>query len=358
MRTLKENTGNERKSSFNVTAGGNFLKVDVVQQGVKDITTISFAGIEWMDRNVGATVRSNLSGSRDIKSYGYLYQWGRNIPFPVEGEVETIAGPLTPAEAMATDKFIVNNGGTQDWNSQGIEGTHEDYWDTITSNPCPSGYRLPTYSEIEHILPYRLASLMYAKGRQNRSINKVDGTKYQYVGFGTGAITDFVSVSGIRGIKYQGTEDAFHIRWEYHNDGGVKTPDPNNGDVNYIAGGQNIVRISYIDGDASSDYPAMADADEFWNTHTPEQDLYFACAGRRDADGKVAETGVSAFYWSRSMYKGNNTMNAFSSGLFYFRPAGKYMLMVAPAIGTADVYTKTEAYGYRNQAFPIRCVKE
>lgn len=358
VRALKENKDNERKSSFNVTAGGNFLKVDVVQQGVKDITTISFAGIEWMDRNVGATVRSNMAGSWDVKSYGYLFQWGRNIPFPIEGEVETIAGPLTPAEAMATDKFIVNNGGTQDWNSQGIEGTHEDYWDTVTSNPCPAGYRLPTYSELETILPYRLASLMFAKGRQNRTINKADGSKYQYVGFGTGAITGYQAINGIRGIMNQGTEDAYYLKWEQNNDGGTVQSDPNNGDVNYVAGGKNIVRISYIDGSASSDYPKFADADEFWSTNTPEQDIYFPCAGRRDADGKLAETGLSAFYWSRSMYKGNKTTESYSSGLFYFRPAGKYMLMVAPAIGAADVYTATEVYGYRNQAFPIRCVKE
>lgn len=358
VRALSENSNTERSSSFNLTAGNNILKVDVKQQGVKDITTVSFAGIEWMDRNIGATVRSNASGCSDIRSYGYLFQWGRNIPFPVEGEIETIAGPLTPEEAMATDKFIVNNGGTQDWNSNGIEGTHESYWDAVTSNPCPSGYRLPTYSELEKILPYRLASLMYAKGRQNRSITKVDGSKYQYVGFGTGAVTGYQAVNGIRGIMNQGTEDAYYIRWEHHNEGGTVVSDPNNGDVNYIAGGKNVLKLSYIDGDATSNYPTMADADNFWSTNSSEADMYFACAGRRDAEGKIAETGTSAFYWSRSMYKGNNTTTEFSSGLLYFRPAGKYMLMVAPAIGAAAVYTATEAYGYRNQAFPIRCVKE
>lgn len=361
VRALKENAGSERKSSFTIASGGNTFKMNVIQQGIADITTVSFCGIEWMDRNVGATLRANMAGSSDIRSYGYLFQWGRNVPFPVEGTVETVAGQMTPAEAMASDKFIVYNEGTQDWNSQGVEGTHEAYWDEVTSNPCPSGYRLPTYSELETILPYRLNALIYASGRQGRKVTKANGETYYYVGVGTGSIKEYQPTGAIRGIMNQGTEDAYHLRWQLNNEGGIMQSDANNGDVNYIAGGKNIVRISYIDGDSSSDFPKgehMALANEFWNTHTPEQEIYFPCPGRRDATGAIVESGEAGFYWSRSMYKGNKTTEAYASGLFYFRPAGKFMLMVAPAIGTADVYTATEAYGYRNQAFPIRCVKD
>ncbi|MBE6215043.1 MAG: DUF4906 domain-containing protein [Bacteroidales bacterium] len=359
VRALKENAETERKSSFNIASGGNVLKIDVKQQGVKDISTVTFAGIEWMDRNLGATARANMAGSSDIKSYGYLYQWGRNIPFPVEGAVETVSGQMTPQEAMQTNKFIVYAEGTQDWNSQGIEGTYLDKWDSVNPDPCPEGFRLPTYPELETILPYRVVALMYAKGRQNKSIAKADGSKYQYVGFGIGNITEYRSVGGeIRGIMNQGTDNAYHLKWLYNNEGGTMLSDANNGNLNYIAGGKNVLRISYIDGDSSSDYPKIADADEFWSTHTPEQDIYFPCPGRRDATGAITESGTSAFYWSGSMYKGNKTTESYASGLLYFRPAGKFMVMTAPAIGTADVYTATEAYGYRNQAFSIRCVKK
>ena len=359
VRTLKGNTENERTSSFNITSGGNFLKIDVKQQGLKNISTVNFCGIEWMDRNLGATVRANMAGSSDIKSYGYLYQWGRNIPFPVEGTVETVAGQKTPQEAMQTNQFIVYNEGTQDWNSQGIEGTYLDKWTSVSADPCPEGFRLPTYSELETILPHRWVSLIYATGRQNRTITKIDGSTYKYVGYGTGSISEYKSVGGqIRGIMNQGTDDAYHLRWQYDNEGGTLESDPNNGNVNYIAGGKNVLRISYVDGNASDDFAKKVNADDFWNTHTPEKDLYFPCPGRRDATGAIVESGTSAFYWTDSMYKGNKTSEAYASGLLYFRPAGKFMIMTAPSIGTADVYTATEAYGYRNQAFAIRCVKK
>lgn len=357
VRTLKENAGSSRTSSFNVTAGSDFIVVNVIQQGLEDIKTVSFNGLEWMDRNVGATLRANMAGAGDIRSYGYLYQWGRNVPFPVEGDIETVAGQMTAASANATHKFIVADDGTQDWNSAGIEGTVDDYWEKVSDNPCPNGYRLPTYGEIESILPYRLNSLIYAKGKQNRTVKRADGSTYDYLGYGIGAITAYQEVVEIHGIVNYGTDDAYYIRWQLNNTGGrLLHDDANNNE--YIAEGVNVVRISIVKGNAASTYESLAKANEFWASATPEADLYLPCSGRRDAKGVAVETGNAGFYWSRSMYKGNNTENEYASGLMYFRPAGKYMLMTAPSLGTAEVYTKTEAYGFRNQAYPIRCVKE
>lgn len=75
------------------------------------------------------------------------------------------------------------------------------------------------------------------------------------------------------------------------------------------------------------------------------------------------ESNNAAFYWSRSMFTGGDnqyskTATTYASGLLYFRPAGRYMFLYAPAIGTAQVHADTEDLGYRNQAMQIRCVKD
>jgi hypothetical protein len=67
--------------------------------------------------------------------------------------------------------------------------------------------------------------------------------------------------------------------------------------------------------------------------------------------------------WSASMFTQHpdnavtKIAEKYASGLIYFRPAGRFIFHVAPAVGTAQVHADTEFLGYRNQGMPIRCVR-
>lgn len=373
IRALRENPGEDRSAVFTLVAGSAALPVTVTQQGLAGVKTIRFGDLEWMDRSIGATLRASQAYARDIRSFGYLYQWGRSVPFPVTGSVETVPGQMTPAEALASAGYIAFSGGTEDWNAQGIEGSTADNWETVSPNPCPAGWRLPTYGELADVMAYRNNSLIFAKGQQKVAEYLPGGVTRPYNGFGSGAITGNTDVMCHYGIKNFGTADACYIRYQWINTGGTMTKTPpayslthEKDTQNYMADGENILRIDRIPAGATATYATQAAAVAFWEEHETDpamQTLIFPCGGRRDAAGKAVETRNAAFFWSRSMFSGegneySKTGSVYASGLLYFRPAGRYMFLFAPALGTAQVHADTEDLGYRNQAMQIRCVKE
>ena len=373
IRTLKENTGGERTATFAIAVGGVNCNVKVVQQGLADVKTVKFGRLEWMDRSLGATLRASQAYANDIRSFGYLYQWGRTVPLPVQGEVEVVSTQMSPAEALASKAFISWTGETQDWNAQGVEGDFDTYWETVTPNPCPAGWRLPTYEELSDVMLWRNNALVFANGVQKAAELLPGGKSRNYVGGGSGSITGDAELMYHSGIKYKGTSDAYYIRLQWINKGGHPTSTPpswtrthEKDTQTYMADGESILRIDRLPADASADFPKIADARNFWKDHESDagmETLVFPCGGRRDATGAVVESNNAAFYWSRSMFTGrgneySKTAATYASGLLYFRPSGRYVFMYAPAIGTAQVHADTEDLGYRNQAMQIRCVKE
>lgn len=373
IRTLKENLGKDRTASFTVNVGGATCRVKVIQQGLARVKTVKFGDLEWMDRSIGATLRASQDYANDVRSFGYLYQWGRTMPFPATGDVETVSTQMTPAEALASPAFIAYTGKTQDWNSQGVEGSFDQYWESVTKNPCPEGWRLPTYEEMADVMLYRNNALVFANGQQKTAEMLPNGVTRPYVGYGSGAITKDTETMFHSGIKQKGTDNAYYIRCLWINKGGTQTTTPppysktHGKDVqNYMTGGENILRIDRLKADASAAFRVSADARNFWPEHETDpavETLVFPCGGRRDATGTVVESNNAAFYWSRSMFTGGSnryskTAATYASGLLYFRPAGRYIFLYAPAIGTAEVHAHTEDLGYRNQAMQIRCVKD
>ena len=97
----------------------------------------------WMDRNLGAT--QVATSSTDAASYGDLYQWGRGADGH-QCRTSAISSTLSTTDAPGNANFITNNSGNYDWRStqnnslwQGVNGVN---------NPCPSGYRIPTETEL------------------------------------------------------------------------------------------------------------------------------------------------------------------------------------------------------------------
>jgi uncharacterized protein (TIGR02145 family) len=119
-------------------------------------TVFGANGVEWMDRNLGAS--QVATSSTDADSYGDLYQWGRaadghekRTSQPHDG---TTNRPSTITETGAWDgKFITipNSVNRNDW----VTTQTDNAWNTGTASapiktatdPCPTGFRLPTEAE-------------------------------------------------------------------------------------------------------------------------------------------------------------------------------------------------------------------
>lgn len=98
-------------------------------------------GKTWMDRNLGAT--RVATASNDSEAYGHLFQWGRTTDGHEYVGAPVTAGPV-PAGTEGSD-FITTSG---DW----LTVSDDNRWSsTKTANdPCPSGYRVPTETELEN----------------------------------------------------------------------------------------------------------------------------------------------------------------------------------------------------------------
>ena len=117
-----------------VNCAGSTLVVDV---------TNPITGKTWMDRNLGAT--QVATSSTDQNAYGDLYQWGRRADGH-QCRTSPTTATLSSIDQPAHGDFITINSGNYDWRSpqnanlwQGVNGVN---------NPCPSGYRIPTETEI------------------------------------------------------------------------------------------------------------------------------------------------------------------------------------------------------------------
>jgi len=111
---------------------------------IVDVTNPT-TGLIWMDRNLGAS--QVATSSTDQNAYGDLYQWGRRADGH-QCRTSPTTATLSSVDQPAHGNFILAPNNPFDWRSpqntnlwQGVNGVN---------NPCPSGYRIPTETELNN----------------------------------------------------------------------------------------------------------------------------------------------------------------------------------------------------------------
>jgi hypothetical protein len=113
---------------------------------IKSVT--STTGRVWMDRNLGAS-RVAIS-STDTSAYGDSFQWGRFADgHQCRNSATTSTNATTAAPNLGNTwdgKFITESFSPYDW----LATQNDTLWQGIDgiNNPCPTGYRVPTESEL------------------------------------------------------------------------------------------------------------------------------------------------------------------------------------------------------------------
>lgn len=121
---------------------------------IVDVTN-GTTGDTWMDRNLGASQQA--TSSTDYNAYGALFQWGRlsdghecitwtgsGSGTPDNGTTSTLSSSDNPGHSL----FITPVNSPYDWRSP----QNDNLWQGVSgiNNPCPSGYRLPTETELNN----------------------------------------------------------------------------------------------------------------------------------------------------------------------------------------------------------------
>lgn len=120
------------------------VTLDAVATTLENVV-VGRAGAIWMDRNLGAT--QVATSSTDAHAFGYLYQWGRGT----DGHQLRGSGTTTILSNLDTPghgNFILPSSNPYDWR----DPQNNNLWQGAsgTNNPCPSGFRLPTETELNN----------------------------------------------------------------------------------------------------------------------------------------------------------------------------------------------------------------
>jgi hypothetical protein len=134
----------EGTATFALNIGGRSCNLTRTVSCMAGATTVvdvvSATGKTWMDRNLGATRQA--TSITDQAGYGDLYQGGR-LQDGHQCRSTTTTGTLSTTDVPGHSNFILNSG---DWRNP----SNTNLWQGVNgiNNPCPSGYRLPTETEL------------------------------------------------------------------------------------------------------------------------------------------------------------------------------------------------------------------
>ena len=124
-----------------VTPGSSSIVFPCGGTAIPVVDVTSTTGEIWMDRNLGAS--QVATSSADLAAYGDLYQWGRCS----DGHEKRSSGSTTIQSNSDTPGHGDHIISIPDWRNP----PNNNLWQGVTgiNNPCPTGYRIPTESELE-----------------------------------------------------------------------------------------------------------------------------------------------------------------------------------------------------------------
>lgn len=97
----------------------------------------------WLDRNLGAT--QVATSSTDTAAYGDLFQWGRGDDGH-QSRTSATTTTLSSTDTPGHGDYITTSATPNDWRNP----QNENLWqgaDGGINNPCPTGFRVPIYTE-------------------------------------------------------------------------------------------------------------------------------------------------------------------------------------------------------------------
>ncbi|MCI2081829.1 MAG: hypothetical protein LKK19_02505 [Bacteroidales bacterium] len=340
VRCIQDNlTGTERSTTAKVTLGTNVIGLTIIQQA-QPSGDVQFCGMDWMDRNLGATAASDADHVLSSDAYGYYYQWGRNVPFPTFGDIELTdpSSSYTSSVAESMKEFITGSpDASYDWWIAGTEVNDKTTtWRDRTggTDPCPEGYHVPSYREYQRILPYTNGSGIGRLYDDVRSAVK-SGEILDDTGNGYDAlyVCSNQEDGTIWAIKKYKTDGAYMIRWQR---------------INSSSG--TYLKITYIPADASADFSGDAATDKMASaisafsaaesSGTGVETLYFPAAGHRDRlTGESSDQGTTMYLWASTCWGASSS--------------SPYMDPVSST--TQRIYNRANS---RSHALPVRCIKD
>ena len=100
----------------------------------------------WLDRNLGASQKATTCCGETNPAYGDLFQWGR-LDDGHQTRTSNTTTTLSLIDNPGHSNFIYGMGSPYDWRSS----QNNDLWQGVsgTNNPCPSGWRVPTSTELD-----------------------------------------------------------------------------------------------------------------------------------------------------------------------------------------------------------------
>lgn len=238
-------------------------------------TLITFNGLQWMDRNLGAT-------SADFENdwnnaIGSFFQWGRNVAFGTSG-FSTVGGPLTATEVASDENkncFITKMSG--DW----LSVTDATRWQNVAGQPCPEGYRMPTIADLYTVFT---ASGVLVNTVTGPAVKTENGYTAHYWGDKSRTVY---------GIKKVGSDNASYMKWEYLT----------------TSAGNGYMKVSRWAADATATFAGKDLAtiqSEFAALGTASEEISFPTAGYLSgSNGTYGGGTTGGYYWSSSLGSGD-----------------------------------------------------
>lgn len=323
----------------------DWIPKDEDQTGTDIGNPVTFGGVTWMDRNLGAASANPTASEMDWeKSRGFYYQFGRSIPYYLKGSMQDpdyenstqmytpksdganksnakpfpyvyghyknsqIKFPTTnsnytanklakkPSDTNLIYNFVfqTTDGGNyyRDWDQE--HKASAQGWSTPALQPCPKGWRLPTKDEFLTIYPVTaMAGDITFKHHTGTIYRETPNNNEVYIGAKSG--NDKYGI--IYAIKNKGTNSAYRLRWHIEEVGNSNcSSNPNQK--------RTVVVISRYPATSSNDLETNSNNSNYymnydWNHPTEVLKLPIAGYIHGDSNGAaLIYAGVETIYWT------------------------------------------------------------